>query len=161
MSFSLISQEKIPGFCLLSSSIRASTSGVATLGLDPPITPGLMEPVSQAKVIVVLLKVGSNFKHHFSMFFFVFTIILCCQYGKRNFCVLEYCILIDRVLYSNKDCFKGLSPRSSQHRKCLSRNPKMLDNSIIFFGDPKVEFKQFCYQYLLNKDVSESFYLLM
>ena len=46
MSFSLISQEKIPGFSFLYSSILASTSGVATLGFEPPITPGRMEPVS-------------------------------------------------------------------------------------------------------------------
>lgn len=49
MSFSRISHENIPGFCLLSSSILASTSGVATLGFDPPITPGLMDPVSCVK----------------------------------------------------------------------------------------------------------------
>lgn len=49
MSFSRISHENIPGFCRLSSSILASTSGVATLGFDPPITPGLMDPVSCVK----------------------------------------------------------------------------------------------------------------
>lgn len=46
ISLSLISQENIPGFCLFSSSILFSTSGVATLGFEPPITPGRMEPVS-------------------------------------------------------------------------------------------------------------------
>lgn len=46
INFSLISQLKIPAFCFLSSSIRVSTSGVATRGFDPPITPGLIEPVS-------------------------------------------------------------------------------------------------------------------
>lgn len=46
MSFSLISHEKMPGFCLFSSSILASTSGVATLGFEPPITPGRIDPVS-------------------------------------------------------------------------------------------------------------------
>lgn len=46
ISLSLISQENIPGFCLFSSSILFSTSGVATLGFDPPITPGRIEPVS-------------------------------------------------------------------------------------------------------------------
>lgn len=46
ISLSLISQENIPGLILLSSSMRFSTSGVATLGFDPPITPGRMEPVS-------------------------------------------------------------------------------------------------------------------
>lgn len=49
INFSRISHENIPGFCLLSSSILASTSGVATLGFDPPITPGLIDPVSWAK----------------------------------------------------------------------------------------------------------------
>lgn len=46
INLSLISQENIPGFCLLSSSILFSTSGVATLGFDPPITPGRIDPVS-------------------------------------------------------------------------------------------------------------------
>ena len=46
ISLSLISQLKAPPFSFLYSSILASTSGVATLGLEPPMTPGLMEPVS-------------------------------------------------------------------------------------------------------------------
>lgn len=46
INLSLISHEKIPGFCLLSSSILLSTSGVATLGFEPPMTPGRIEPVS-------------------------------------------------------------------------------------------------------------------
>lgn len=46
ISLSRISQLKIPGFCRFRSSILASTSGVATRGLLPPITPGLIEPVS-------------------------------------------------------------------------------------------------------------------
>ena len=46
MSCSRISQLKIPGFSFLYSSIFFSTSGVATRGLDPPITPGRMDPVS-------------------------------------------------------------------------------------------------------------------
>lgn len=45
-SRSLISQLKIDGFSLLYCSILDSTSGVATRGLLPPITPGLIEPVS-------------------------------------------------------------------------------------------------------------------
>lgn len=36
----------MPGFCFFKSSILFSTSGVATRGLEPPITPGRMEPVS-------------------------------------------------------------------------------------------------------------------
>ncbi len=46
ISLSRISQEKMPGLSFLYSSIFASTSGVATLGFEPPMTPGLMEPVS-------------------------------------------------------------------------------------------------------------------
>lgn len=46
INFSLISQENIPGCSFFNCSIRASTSGVATLGFEPPITPGLMLPVS-------------------------------------------------------------------------------------------------------------------
>lgn len=34
------------GFSRLYCSMRVSTSGVATRGLEPPITPGLMDPVS-------------------------------------------------------------------------------------------------------------------
>lgn len=45
-SLSLISHANIVGFCLLYSAILSTTFGVATLGLDPPITPGLMLPVS-------------------------------------------------------------------------------------------------------------------
>lgn len=43
---SLISQEKIPAFSFFSCSILASTSAVATLGFEPPMTPGRMLPVS-------------------------------------------------------------------------------------------------------------------
>ena len=46
MSRSLISQLNIPGVSRLYSSILFSTSGVATRGLLPPITPGRMLPVS-------------------------------------------------------------------------------------------------------------------
>ena len=46
ISRSRISQLKMPGFSRLYSSILFSTSGVATLGFDPPMTPGLIEPVS-------------------------------------------------------------------------------------------------------------------
>lgn len=45
-SLSLISQANMVGFCLLYSAILSTTFGVATLGLEPPITPGLMLPVS-------------------------------------------------------------------------------------------------------------------
>lgn len=45
-SLSRISQANIVGFCLLYSAILSTTLGVATLGLEPPITPGLMLPVS-------------------------------------------------------------------------------------------------------------------
>lgn len=43
---SLISQLNIPGFSRLYCSIFFSTSGVATRGLLPPMTPGRMLPVS-------------------------------------------------------------------------------------------------------------------
>ena len=43
---SLISQLKTPGFSFLYPSIFASISGVASLGLLPPNTPGRMLPVS-------------------------------------------------------------------------------------------------------------------
>lgn len=43
---SRISQENIPGFSFLYSSMRASTSGVAIFGFEPPITPGRIDPVS-------------------------------------------------------------------------------------------------------------------
>lgn len=46
MSLSLISQEKMPGCSFFNFSILASTSCVATLGFEPPITPGLILPVS-------------------------------------------------------------------------------------------------------------------
>lgn len=46
ISLSRISQENIPGLSRFNSSILASTSGVATRGLLPPITPGRMDPVS-------------------------------------------------------------------------------------------------------------------
>ena len=45
-SRSRISQLKMPGLSLLYSSILFSTSGVATRGLLPPITPGRILPVS-------------------------------------------------------------------------------------------------------------------
>lgn len=45
-SRSLISQANMVGFCLLYSAILSTTFGVATLGLEPPMTPGLMLPVS-------------------------------------------------------------------------------------------------------------------
>lgn len=53
INLSLISQENIPGFCLFSSSILFSTSGVATLGFEPPITPGRIEPVSYEEKMYV------------------------------------------------------------------------------------------------------------
>ena len=43
---SRISQLKTPGFSFLYPSILASISGVASFGLLPPSTPGLIEPVS-------------------------------------------------------------------------------------------------------------------
>ena len=45
-SLSRISQANIVGFSLLYLHIESTTFGVATFGLEPPITPGLMEPVS-------------------------------------------------------------------------------------------------------------------
>jgi len=56
ISFSLISQEKMPGFSFLYSSILASTSGVATRGFEPPITPGRIDPVSYRVRVAVLVK---------------------------------------------------------------------------------------------------------
>lgn len=46
INLSRISLLKIPGLAFFKSSMRVSISGVATLGLEPPITPGRMEPVS-------------------------------------------------------------------------------------------------------------------
>ena len=43
---SRISQLNIPGLSFLYCSILRSTSGVATRGLEPPMTPGLILPVS-------------------------------------------------------------------------------------------------------------------
>lgn len=45
-SLSRISQAKIEGHSLLYCAILPTTSGVATLGLLPPIARGRMEPVS-------------------------------------------------------------------------------------------------------------------
>ena len=45
-SFSLISQLNIPGLSFCMSSIFFSMSGVATRGFDPPVEPGLIDPVS-------------------------------------------------------------------------------------------------------------------
>ena len=45
-SLSRISQLKMPGLSFLYSSILFSTSGVATRGLLPPMTPGRILPVS-------------------------------------------------------------------------------------------------------------------
>ena len=45
-SLSLISHANIVGFSCLKLHIWSTTLGVATLGFEPPITPGLMEPVS-------------------------------------------------------------------------------------------------------------------
>lgn len=46
INFSRISLLKIFGFNFFRSSIRDSISGVATFGFEPPITPGLIDPVS-------------------------------------------------------------------------------------------------------------------
>lgn len=45
-SLSLISQANMVGFWRLYSAIFSTTLGVATFGFDPPITPGLILPVS-------------------------------------------------------------------------------------------------------------------
>ena len=45
-SLSRISQAKIPGSLILSSLINPTTLGVVTLGLEPPMAPGKIEPVS-------------------------------------------------------------------------------------------------------------------
>lgn len=55
-NFSRISQLKIPGFSFWISRIFFSMSGVATRGLEPPVEPGFIEPVSwYLKVVLVLL----------------------------------------------------------------------------------------------------------
>lgn len=46
MSRSLISHANIVGFSRLYCSIFDTTTGVATLGLLPPMIPGLNDPVS-------------------------------------------------------------------------------------------------------------------
>lgn len=45
-SRSRISQANMVGFWRLYSAIFSTTFGVATFGLEPPITPGLILPVS-------------------------------------------------------------------------------------------------------------------
>lgn len=45
-SLSRISHANMVGFCFLYPAIASTTFGVATLGLLPPMTPGLMDPVS-------------------------------------------------------------------------------------------------------------------
>lgn len=45
-NLSLISHAKMLGHSLLNSAILFTTGVVATLGLDPPIALGLMDPVS-------------------------------------------------------------------------------------------------------------------
>lgn len=45
-SRSLISQAKIDGHSLLNSAILLTTGWVATLGFEPPIALGFIEPVS-------------------------------------------------------------------------------------------------------------------
>lgn len=46
-SLSRISHANIVGFSCLYLMIASTTAGVATLGLDPPITPGFVDPVSK------------------------------------------------------------------------------------------------------------------
>ena len=46
-SRSLISHANMVGFSCLYFMIASTTNGVATLGLEPPITPGLVDPVSK------------------------------------------------------------------------------------------------------------------
>lgn len=46
-SRSRISHANMVGLCLLQSAILSTTFGVATFGLEPPITPGFILPVSQ------------------------------------------------------------------------------------------------------------------
>ena len=45
-NLSRISQANIVGFSTLYLVMASTTLGVATLGFEPPITPGLIEPVS-------------------------------------------------------------------------------------------------------------------
>jgi len=45
-SRSLISQANIVAFSRLYLQMESTTFGVATFGFDPPITPGLIDPVS-------------------------------------------------------------------------------------------------------------------
>lgn len=44
---SRISQANMVGFSCLYLTIASTTAGVATFGLEPPITPGLVDPVSK------------------------------------------------------------------------------------------------------------------
>ena len=46
-SRSRISHANIVGFSCLYLIIESTTDGVATFGFEPPITPGLIEPVSK------------------------------------------------------------------------------------------------------------------
>ena len=59
INFSRISQANIVGFACLYSVIFETTSGVATFGFDPPMTPGLTDPVSS--YLEILYKVQSQF----------------------------------------------------------------------------------------------------
>ena len=54
MSFSRISQAKMVGLSLLYDSILATTSGVATFGLDPPIIPGVLVPETDPSILVTV-----------------------------------------------------------------------------------------------------------
>ena len=45
-SLSRISQANIVGLSCLYWQMASTTPGVATLGFEPPMTPGLIEPVS-------------------------------------------------------------------------------------------------------------------
>lgn len=65
-SLSLISQLKMDGFSRLYCSILDSTSGVATLGLLPPITPGRMDPVSWKKIKMFVIMVPYFKNNYFS-----------------------------------------------------------------------------------------------
>lgn len=56
-NLSRISQLKIPGLSRLYCSMRCSTSGDATRGFEPPITPGRIDPVSLIKKKVCNIKI--------------------------------------------------------------------------------------------------------
>ncbi len=61
ISFSLISHANIFGFFDLYAAIESITDDVATLGFEPPINPGFIEPVELNLFLIFDLKKNNNF----------------------------------------------------------------------------------------------------